>query len=106
MRNYKRLPNTAAGDYGGVHTNSGIHNKAAYNIMTAADDQGLVFAPDDSAAIFYVALTQYLSRTSQFSDSRRAVVTATRSLFRALPPDQLARRVRAVEAGFQAAGIK
>jgi Zn-dependent metalloprotease len=106
MRNYKRLPNTAAGDYGGVHTNSGIHNKAAYNIMTAADDQGLVLTPNDSAAIFYVALTQYLSRTSQFSDSRRAVVTATRSLFRALPPDQLARRVRAVEAGFDAVGIK
>lgn len=105
MKKFKRLPNTAAGDYGGVHTNSGIHNKAAYNILTAADDQGLVFTPDDSAAIFYIALTQYLSRTSQFSDSRRAVVTATRSLFRDLEPEQLARRVTTVEWGFNQVGI-
>jgi ABC-type sulfate/molybdate transport systems ATPase subunit len=29
MRAFKVLPNTRAGDNGGVHTNSGIHNKAA-----------------------------------------------------------------------------
>ncbi len=33
-KNYQNLPNTDAGDYGGVHTNSGIPNKAAYNTIT------------------------------------------------------------------------
>ncbi|MDB9843846.1 M4 family metallopeptidase [Porticoccaceae bacterium] len=30
MDGYKRLPNTKAGDWGGVHTNSGIPNRALY----------------------------------------------------------------------------
>jgi Zn-dependent metalloprotease len=105
MRDFRYTANTAAGDYGGVHTNSGVHNKAAHLILTAGDAGGLVFTPDEGAAIFYLALTQYLSRTSQFSDSRRAVLTATRTLFRAEPPDRLARRAAAVEAGFTAVGI-
>jgi Zn-dependent metalloprotease len=55
--------------------------------------------------MFYIALTQQLSRQSAFSDSRRGVVTATRSLFRTLPQPQIDARVQAVEAGFDAAGI-
>ncbi len=35
MRDYRLMPNTRAGDFGGVHYNSGIHNHAAYTIMTA-----------------------------------------------------------------------
>jgi len=56
--------------------------------------------------MFYIALTQQLSRQSVFSDSRRGVVLATRSLFRTLPQAQVDARVSAVEAGFDAAGIK
>jgi hypothetical protein len=41
-----------------------------------------------------------------FADSRRAVVLTTRSLFRALPQAEIETRVRAVETGFEAAGIK
>lgn len=44
MNDYKKLAKTAAGDLGGVHTNSGIHNKAAYNLLTAKDAQGKIFA--------------------------------------------------------------
>jgi Zn-dependent metalloprotease len=56
--------------------------------------------------MFYVALTQQLSRQSTFADSRRGVVLAARSLFRKLPQKQIDARVAAVKAGFAAAGIK
>lgn len=34
MDSYKKLPNTSAGDWGGVHTNSGIPNRAFYLAAT------------------------------------------------------------------------
>lgn len=34
MDSYKKLPNTSAGDWGGVHTNSGIPNRAFYFAAT------------------------------------------------------------------------
>ncbi|MFJ9154368.1 M4 family metallopeptidase [Streptomyces sp. NPDC102270] len=57
------------------------------------------------AAMFYLALTQRLPRTSQFTDSRRAVVASARTLFRALPANELTFKVAAVEAAFAAVGI-
>jgi len=105
MDDYRVLPNTRRGDYGGVHTNSGIHNKAAYNVMTAADGQGVILVPREAAAIFYIALTQHLSRTSAFADSRRASLTAARTLFRALPVAELSRKIGAIERGFDEVGI-
>jgi Zn-dependent metalloprotease len=106
MQDFRVMPLTEAGDSGGVHTNSGIHNFAAFKVMTSTDGGGFVFKPAELAAMFYVALTQQLSRQSTFADSRRGVVLTTRSLFRTLPQDQLNARVAAVEAGFDAAGIQ
>jgi Zn-dependent metalloprotease len=106
MKDFKVLPNSPRGDYGGVHTNSGIHNKAAYNVLTAVAKGALVFTPAESAAIFYLALTQRLTRTSQFADSRVAVIDSARSLFRTLPTAALAVKISALEAAFTAVGIK
>lgn len=105
MKDFKVLPNTRKGDNGGVHTNSGIHNKAAFNILTAVKGAALVFTPAEAAAFFYLALTQRLSRTSQFAQSRTAVLDSARTLFRALPPAALAEKITAIEAGFTAVGI-
>lgn len=106
MDQFRVLPNTRAGDWGGVHVNSGIHNKAAFNMLTAEDEDGvLILTPGEVAAVFYLALTQRLSRTSQFADSRRHVVSSARTLFRTLPADQLSRKVAAVDAAFAAVGI-
>jgi len=106
MKNFKVLPNTQKGDWGGVHTNSGIHNKAAFNILTALDSGGnLALTPQEVAGVFYLALTQQLSRTSQFSDSRRGVLVSARTLFRTLPPDQQATKLAAITNGFSAVGI-
>src|SRR2546428_284767 len=69
---FRVKPNTRERDFGGVHTNSGIHNRAASLILTAVDAAGRpVLTPKEVAAIFYLALTQQLSRTSGFGDSRR-----------------------------------
>jgi Zn-dependent metalloprotease len=92
-------------DNGGVHINSGIHNFAAYKIFTAQHSGAYLFQPAELAAMFYVALTQHLSRQSTFADSRRGVLLATRSLFRQRPEPELAVRVAAVEKGFDEAGI-
>lgn len=92
-------------DNGGVHTNSGIHNKAAYNVISAKNGQGYLFTPQDVATLFYLALTLHLSRTSRFSDSRRAVELVAKSLFRKDPQDVLDEKVGAISAGFEATGI-
>jgi Zn-dependent metalloprotease len=106
MKDFRVLPNTEKGDWGGVHTNSGIHNKAAFLILTSVDASGrLVFKPSDVAAMFYLAITQQLSRTSQFSDSRRGVMTSARTLFRALPAPQQKARLDAIAAAFTSVGI-
>ena len=106
MKDFYQAPLTQKADSGAVHVNSGIHNYAAYRVMTANNGRAFIFKPRELAAMFYVALTQQLSRQSTFADSRRAVLLATRSLFRDLPQKQIGLRVAAVKAGFAAAGIR
>ncbi len=107
MKKFRKAaaPYGSHNDYGWVHDNSGIHNFAAYNIMTSKADGKYLFTPRELAAMFYIAMTLHLSRTSQFSDSRRGVVAAARSLFRNATADKVAVRIKAVEDGFSAAGI-
>jgi len=106
MKDFYQAPLTQTADSGAVHVNSGIHNYAAYRVMTANNGRAFIFKPRELAVMFYVALTQQLSRQSTFADSRRAVLLATRSLFRNLPQKQIELRVAAVKAGFGAAGIR
>lgn len=107
MAKFVVLPNTRRGDSGGVHINSGIHNKAAFNVMTSVDATGrALFTPEQAAGIFYLALTQQLSQTSQFADSRRAVVLSARSLLRNLPTSDLNERIDAIGKAYDAVGIK
>src|SRR5579863_1788754 len=55
MNNYC---NTSA-DNGGVHTNSNIHNKAAYNVLTAKDQAGTtIFTPQEVAILYYLTLSR------------------------------------------------
>jgi Zn-dependent metalloprotease len=97
-------PYTRFNDYGHVHTNSGIPNKAAFNIITAKNGSGdYLFTPTDVARLFYLALTQRLSRRSQFIDSRNALVLSAKSLFAQDPMKQ--EKVDAVNRGFDEVGI-
>jgi Zn-dependent metalloprotease len=79
MKNFSN-PLSRRKDVGGVHVNSGIHNFAASNVMSATHGRAHVFEPAELAAIFHIALTQQLSRQSTFADSRRGVVLATRTV--------------------------
>jgi Zn-dependent metalloprotease len=92
-------------DWGGVHTNSGIHNHAAYRVMIAKSGGQALFSHRELSALFYLALTQHLTRTSEFADSRRALLLVARTLFRNDAPAVLRRKTRAIEAAFNAVGV-
>ncbi|MFR1709040.1 MAG: M4 family metallopeptidase [Clostridium sp.] len=74
MNNYKNLPNTESGDWGGVHTNSGIPNKAAYLL---AQNIGC----EKTARIYYRALTVYFNSTTNFSQARLGLIQAAKDLY-------------------------
>ena len=76
MSQYVNLPNTQAGDFGGVHTNSGIPNKAFYLFATASG-----VTKEDAGNVYYRALTTYMTKNSQFVDCRLAVIKAAEDLF-------------------------
>jgi bacillolysin/neutral peptidase B len=111
MDDFRRLrtneaPSQERNDSGWVHHNSGIHNKAAYNLITAKKADGsLVFTMQEVAALFYLALTQFLSRTSGFSDSRRGVELAAQTLFRRDPDETRDRKLAAIAKAFDDVGI-
>ncbi|QDP39036.1 M4 family metallopeptidase [Radiobacillus deserti] len=84
--------NTSA-DNGGVHTNSGIPNKAFYYI---ANDIGL----DKSGDIYYRALTSYLTSQSDFEDARNALLQSAEDLYGANSTEY-----QAVSDGYAAVGI-
>ena len=65
-------------DHGGVHTNNGIVNHAYY-LLAEGLDGGI--GRNDASAIFYRALTQHLTKDSQFIDARIAAVNSANELF-------------------------
>jgi bacillolysin len=92
-------------DSGGVHTNSNIHNKAAYNVMTSTEaDSSPTFTPLECAYLFYIGLTR-LGKTSGFADSLAAVKDVANSLWRS-DPQARDKKVAAIAAAFEKVGIK
>jgi Zn-dependent metalloprotease/PKD repeat protein len=81
-------------DNGGVHINSGIGNYAYYLYATAV-------TKEKAERVFYRALDNYLTSTSQFIDWRIAVIQAASDLYGAASQEV----VKAGEA-FSAAGIQ
>jgi Zn-dependent metalloprotease len=65
---------TGTEDNGGVHINSGIVNRAFYLYATAV-------GKEDAEQVYYRALANYLTRSSEFIDCRLAVVQAATDLF-------------------------
>lgn len=82
MKNYKNY--SIGYDKGGVHINSGIPNKAAYNTITK-------LGKEKAEKIYYRALTQYLTRQSQFSDAKSSLVQSAKDIY----GDQVANDVKA-----------
>lgn len=92
MDDYYNSPDTYYGDWGGVHTNSGIPNKAFYLVAT---DIGFAKSGD----IYYRALTQYLTSTSEFVDARAALEQCAIDLY------GQGAELTAIEDAFDAVGI-
>lgn len=107
MKNYLRTVGKPSdkNDWGGVHTNSGIHNYAAYRVMSATSKSKPVFSTQELAALFYLALTQHLTRTSEFADSRRAMLLVAQTLFRNESAASRKTKTDAIKRAFSAAGI-
>lgn len=82
MKDYKNY--SIRYDRGGVHINSGIPNKAAYNTITK-------IGKEKAEKIYYRALTQYLTRQSQFKDAKSSLVQSAKDLY----GDQVANDVKA-----------
>lgn len=95
MSKYVNLPNTYEGDWGGVHTNSGIPNKAAY-LTLSNPNVGLA----KGEQIYYLALCNYLISSSTFHDARLALVQAATDLYGANSAE-----VAAVNSAWDAVGV-
>lgn len=79
-------------DYGGVHTNSGIPNKAAYNTITR-------LGKEKAEQIYYRALTKYLTPKAKFSDARNSLIQSAKDLYGQKDAD-------AVKAAWNEVGVK
>jgi Zn-dependent metalloprotease len=78
MSHYVTLPDTPQGDFGGVHINSGIPNKAFYEAAVGFGGNSW----DKAGKIWYAVLTGgTLSSTANFADFRNATVAAATTLF-------------------------
>lgn len=75
---------TGTQDNGGVHTNSGIVNKAAYLLGNGGTHTGVTVTGvgvPKLGAIYYRALNVYLTPNSNFSSLRAAVVQSAKDLY-------------------------
>lgn len=91
-------------DEGGVHTNSNIHNKAAYNVLTAVDTRGeRVFTPRDAAVLFYMCLVR-LPQNATFDRTLRVLLDVT-AMYYSGDEALAARKVAAVRRAYAKVGI-
>lgn len=74
MKDYVQLPNTKSGDYGGVHYNSGIPNRAFYLAAVAIGKP----AWETAARIWYTTLTQRLKGETDFKKCAYETISVAR----------------------------
>ncbi|MFA5973570.1 MAG: M4 family metallopeptidase [Lentimicrobiaceae bacterium] len=84
---------TGQGDNGGVHTNSGIPNYAYYLYATQV-------TREKAEKVFYRALFNYLTRSSQFIDLRLSVIQSAKDIYGNSSPE-----VTAAMSAFDQVGI-
>ncbi len=84
---------TGSEDNYGVHTNSGIPNYAFYLFATA-------IGKEKAAGVYYKALNNYLTKSSQFIDLRLAVIQAATDIY-----GSTSEEVSQAGAAFDAVGI-
>ncbi|HEX8231256.1 MAG TPA: M4 family metallopeptidase [Chloroflexia bacterium] len=91
-------------DNGGVHTNSNIHNKAAYNVLTASDQNGQpVFPVREVAILYYLTLTR-LPAVADFAKVRQSLIEVA-NIFYLGDRSERERKVAAIRRAYTAVGI-
>jgi Zn-dependent metalloprotease len=93
MDEFVVLPDDALNDWGGVHTNSGITNKAFYNVAS-------VIGHWEAGQIWYRCLTTYLTSNASFTDLRNGCLSAAKDLYGASSNEY-----QKITDGFTAVGI-
>ena len=90
-----------SGDHGGVHTNSGINNKAAYLMTDGGTHNGITvtgIGRDQVSQLYYRVQTAYLTSLSDYSQLASLMMYATADLgFSSFEQQQVANAIRAVE---------
>ncbi|WP_369903650.1 M4 family metallopeptidase [Bacillus manliponensis] len=95
---------TGTQDYGGVHINSGIINKAAYLLANGGTHYGVTvngIGKDKVGAIYYRANTLYFTQSTTFSQARAGLVQAAADLYGANSAE-----VAAVKQSYDAVGVQ
>jgi bacillolysin len=82
----KNLPNNAAGDWGGVHSNCTIYGHAYYLLANGGTNPVSSIAVtgigvDKATKIYYMAFTSYLTPGSKFVDAANAILKAATALY-------------------------
>lgn len=97
-------PDPEGKDHGGVHTNSNIHNKAAYQILTAKEaDDDPVFPVEDAAVLFYLTLIR-LAPKANFVGTREMMVDNAKTMY-AGDVESRDRKIAVIEEAYDAVGI-
>jgi Zn-dependent metalloprotease len=73
MDEYRHMPNTEEGDWGGVHINMSIPSHAGYLMAEGLENN---IGRERTARIWYDALTNCLTSASEFEDARRCTIEA------------------------------
>ncbi|MBK0347653.1 peptidase M4 family protein [Aerococcaceae bacterium zg-ZJ1578] len=93
MRDYVKAENNLDGDYGGVHINNGIPNKAGY--LTAK-----AIGIEKTMQIYFNAVQHYLVPFAEFSDARIAFKLSAEDLFGSQSDE-----VKAIEKAWDEVGV-
>jgi bacillolysin len=94
---------TSSNDQCGVHTNSGVPNKAAHLLAAGGTHHGITvqgIGRSKTERIYYRALTEYLTSSSDFKQARDLTVQACGDLY-----GKDSTECRAVQDAFAAVGI-
>jgi len=102
MSEFVYMPNTPDTDFGGVHVNSGIPNRAAYLLVEGLTTEGIgnSIGRTKAEALYFRTLSTYLIASSQFIDLRRGMLLSAADLY---PADSAV--IDAITAAFDAVGI-
>ncbi len=100
MKDFQDLPVDKEHDWGGVHTNSGIINHAAYLIAVGMEKSGESDSKDIMANLFYRANCHYWDEITDFAKCRNDVVKVAKDLY-----GENSKHVKIVESAFDQVGI-